>query len=300
MEEVRRRLPLRSMIYVGLAIMMNAVLAWIFRSYQRFGVQTFGAIVVNYFTCVATAWVAQGAFPLGPDPLNSTWGWWAAVLGTVFISGFYLTAVTIQQVGVATASVFQRMSLLLTVLVAVWFFGETWNVAKIAGLVLALLAVLLVNYVPGDQKGVGWSRWLLPALVLLLSACVEVGLQYGQRNLLDSAADEPRFVTGIFLSAGILGLFFLLVWGKRKGLRLGVPELVGGLVLGIPNYFSIYFIVAALGTGLGGSVVYPMVNVGSILLATGGAVLFFKERLSGLNWLGLGLALAAILAMGYA
>lgn len=288
------------MTYVVLAVLMNAVLAWIFRSYQRYGVQTFGAIVVNYFACVATAWVAQGASPLGPAPFQSSWWWWAALLGTVFISGFYLTAVTIQRIGVATASVFQRMSLLVTVLVAIWFFGETWNLAKVAGLVLALLAVMLVNYVPGRQQGQGWDRWLLPVLVLLLSACVEVGLQYGQRHLLDSAADEPRFVTGIFLSAGILGLLFLLIQGKRKGLRLGVPELIGGLVLGIPNYFSIYFIVAALGSGLGGSVVYPVVNVGSILLATAGAILFFREQLTALNWLGLVLALAAIIAMTYA
>ncbi len=71
-------------------------------------------------------------------------------------------------------------------------------------------------------------------------------------------------------------------------------NVAGGIVLGIPNYGSMLFLLMALGGGLEGSFVFPVVNVGVIAVTTIGAVWLFHERLSGINWLGIALAIAAI------
>jgi len=54
------------------------------------------------------------------------------------------------------------------------------------------------------------------------------------------------------------------------------------------------FLLMALGSGLEGSFVFPVTNVGIIFITTIGAVWLFQERLSRLNWLGIALAVAAI------
>jgi drug/metabolite transporter (DMT)-like permease len=50
----------------------------------------------------------------------------------------------------------------------------------------------------------------------------------------------------------------------------------------------------ALGQGLGGAFVFPVINVGIILATTLVAVVFFSEKPGRLNWVGLGLALLAL------
>ena len=66
------------------------------------------------------------------------------------------------------------------------------------------------------------------------------------------------------------------------------------------NFGSIYFLLAMLGVGWERSVVFPINNVAVILFSVFVALLFFKEKLSKLNWFGIILAIAAIVLIAYA
>jgi uncharacterized membrane protein len=56
-----------------------------------------------------------------------------------------------------------------------------------------------------------------------------------------------------------------------------------------------YFLVSALNnSGYQSSVLFPTINIGTVLLTTFFSLLYFKEILSKLNWLGLGLAVVGI------
>ena len=68
----------------------------------------------------------------------------------------------------------------------------------------------------------------------------------------------------------------------------------GGMILGVPNYGSMLFLLWALNGGLEGSFVFPVVNVSIIVATTIGAVALFQERLSKTNWIGIFLAVVAI------
>jgi len=68
----------------------------------------------------------------------------------------------------------------------------------------------------------------------------------------------------------------------------------------VPNYFSIYLILVMLNQGWKGSIIYPMLNVSVLLLSTLIAVIGFRERLTRLNWIGIGLATLSIIVMAYA
>ena len=77
-------------------------------------------------------------------------------------------------------------------------------------------------------------------------------------------------------------------------------DVIAGILLGIPNFFSIFLLLKMLNQGWNGSLMYPLVNVSVLLLSTMVAVIAFREKLNRLNWIGIGLASAAILIIAYA
>ena len=71
---------------------------------------------------------------------------------------------------------------------------------------------------------------------------------------------------------------------------------LGGIVLGVPNYYSMEFLLKALQTkGLESSTVFTINNVSIVILTTVFALTFFKEKLVKKNWIGIGLAIISIL-----
>lgn len=104
------------------------------------------------------------------------------------------------------------------------------------------------------------------------------------------------FSTTIFALAGTIGIFILIVQAVMRKLRITGKNILGGIILGIPNYFSIYFLVLALRSeGFESSVVFTLNNVAIVLLSTLLGILLFKERLLPKNWLGILLAIISIL-----
>jgi multidrug transporter EmrE-like cation transporter len=75
---------------------------------------------------------------------------------------------------------------------------------------------------------------------------------------------------------------------------------IAGLVLGVPNYFSIYFIIKALKNGMESSVVYPINHVGTVLFTSFLGVLIFKEKLIPKNYIGIVVAIVAIVMIAFA
>ena len=77
-------------------------------------------------------------------------------------------------------------------------------------------------------------------------------------------------------------------------------DILAGILLGIPNYFSIYFQLKALSAfDNNGAIVYPSLNIGIIIGSTLAAVLIFKERLSRVNQVGVALAVVVIFLLSH-
>ena len=88
----------------------------------------------------------------------------------------------------------------------------------------------------------------------------------------------------------------VLVVQKIKGvLSLEFKNIIAGIVLGIPNYFSIYFLVKALRSDLfDSSGIFTINNVAIVIVSTLLGIVFFKEQLSLKNWTGIILAVISI------
>jgi uncharacterized membrane protein len=82
-------------------------------------------------------------------------------------------------------------------------------------------------------------------------------------------------------------------------MRLHGPSWIAGILLGIPNFGSIYFLFRAIGNPhLTSSSVFPLNNMGVVLLTAIFGIVFFKEILSQKNWVGVLVSVAAILVIG--
>ena len=282
------------LLSLAACVAASTVISLIFAYFQRFGVRNLPAIVVNYFVCVACGVVFEGGLPLGAATLGEPWLPLALVLGFFFIGGFNLNALCVQRAGVAVTSVVQRISLLLSVGFAVLYYDEPLGWRQGIGVLLGVAAVVLtVRFERSAAQGSRRGVWVLPLAVFLVAGAIESLLTVAQRSF--GAGGDVSFTVGLFLWAGTLGLVYAVVRPPADGSpRLRWRDVVGGIALGIPNFFSIHLILVALDGGLDASTVFPVLNVSTIVLSALLALLLFGQRLSPKQWAGVAVAAVAI------
>ncbi len=285
-----------------LCILCSVTLVVLFKLFDRLKIDTFQAIVFNYLTAVFTGAFAR---PFNPELVlheKGNWIWWALGLGVFFISLFVIIGRSVSESGITLTTVANKMSLAIPVAAGVWLYNEQVNAVKFFGILLALAAVTFSSWkseTKSESKKHGKS-WLFPLIIFVGSGFLDTSMKYVETQVL-SPALTSIFLLLLFLTAGSIGIGILttgLVLGKMK---FHYRNLLGGIALGIPNYFSIYFLLEALSTsGLDSTVIFPIMNVGTVLLSAVSAIVMFREKLSVLNYLGLGLSIAAILMIAFA
>lgn len=284
------------MIYLILSILCSTAIVLLFKTLGVGKIQIFPTICLNYIVCVICAWITEGQFPINQSITQEPWFPYALFLGVIFITGFNITAMTVQVFSVTVAAVMQKMSLVLTVLYTIIFYQEDVNFLKITGISLALLAIILINWpekqIQGAKKIRKWYWYLFPAYTLLSSALIEI-IFFRVEKMTGNGADLG-FIALIFGIAGLLGNVVLVLGLIRGKIRFGWKEVAAGLSLGIINFGSIYYLLKVIGVGWEGSVVFPINNVSIITLSTIIAILFFKEKLLKINGIGLACAIVAI------
>ncbi len=278
-------------------ILTNTVIGFIFKMFPKYGVNTLQAIVVNYFVCVAMAGSVLGEFPIISNVHQTEWFPYALFLGFIFIIGFNVTALSFQKFGVTLTTIMQKMSLLLTVPVAIYMYNEEINAWKVFGLIAGLIAIYLTNKPKKSElkNAQNLSKWmvLLPLAVWLIAVCIETVLQYVETKILGGMGGL-NFVATLFGIAGTLGLILVIAGLISGKLVFSIKNIIAGIVLGVPNFFSIYLIIVAISEGWEGSKFFPYNNISIIALSAIIAYLFFSEKLSKVNVAGVVLAISAI------
>ncbi|MCR9228965.1 MAG: EamA family transporter [Flavobacteriaceae bacterium] len=282
------------MLYLILSVLSSTWIFIVFKLYGIYKVQTFVAIIINYITaCTVGLLLYDGTFSF-TDLLNSSWIWGPAAMGILFITIFNLMAKTSQVAGVAVASVATKMSLVIPVLFGVFLFNERLSYLEIAGVVLALTAVYLVS-VKGNGIHVDKKHLILPILVFLGSGAIDTSIKYFEEIHL-SDPEIPVFSAMIFGCAAVTGLLYTRLKPTVLNAEPTLKDIIGGLALGVPNYFSIYFLIRALRSGIWSSAaIFTLNNVAIVMLSTILGILLFKEKLSLKNWGGVALAILSII-----
>jgi drug/metabolite transporter (DMT)-like permease len=111
------------------------------------------------------------------------------------------------------------------------------------------------------------------------------------------ARSGAEFSSSLFAAFVLAGLaMFAYMFARRT--RWAVRNLVAGLILGLLNFSNIYFYLRAHQVfPHNPTLVFSAMNIGVISLGTLVGFLFFKEKLSWTNALGIALAIAAIVVL---
>ncbi len=299
------------MLYLILSILCSTLISLVFKSFNQFkDVKLFHAIVVNYWVCAIVGTMVLGESPITETTFQEPWFIGAVLLGIFFICTFYIIGLTVSVFGAAISAVTQRMSLVIPVLIAFSYYSEVATTFKIVGIALALVGVYLTNYKSKSEKelakttaennSVSKNRifLLLPIILFVTSGMVEAFLQYLQRTYFDASNEaQLPFTILLFGTAGVMGTIALVFQYIRKRETVNYQSVLGGIALGVPNLGSIYFLLKVLGE-MQGSVVFPINNVAVIVLVGIVAYFLFKEKLSLINILGIGLAVLSIIFIG--
>ncbi|HLP10649.1 MAG TPA: DMT family transporter [Flavobacteriales bacterium] len=286
------------MIYVIACILCSSVLYIIFKAFEIFKIDLLQAIVVNYIVASALGFVIAVNYynPATYQPVfSSPWWPYAILIGLMFISIFNLMGISSQKSGVSVTSVANKMSVVLPVIFGFAFLQEKITGLRIAGILLALVALYFVTRKPKDKQG----SLLFPVIIFFASGVLDIILGYCSGKYV-YRENTFQFTACLFMFAAFFGSVYLtiqVIGGKQK---IKSRNILAGIILGIPNFGSIVFVFKGLSaTGWDVSVFYPVLNMGTVLVAALLAFVFFKEKLSLINLAGVGVAILAIYLMAF-
>jgi drug/metabolite transporter (DMT)-like permease len=287
------------MIALLFSILSSSSIFVIFRLFPRFGVNTFHAIVFNYFTAFTCGYLLFGN-ELNPGSFTGEWPVFAGIAGVLFIALFILMGMSSQQNGVALTSIAGKMSMAVSLLLMLFLYHEHLTLLKSLGMLLAFTGVFLItwNGKSADSHNKG-SLWML--LILCFgSGILDVVLNYVQKFLLDNLSSSLFSAFG-FGIAGVIGLIIMLFQIMRKKSSFHFRNILAGIALGIPNYFSIYLLMDSYtSTGWQDTTVLAIINVSVVLISSLIGFMAFRESVNGNKIIGLFTAVLAILVLYFA
>jgi drug/metabolite transporter (DMT)-like permease len=251
--------------------------------------------MVNYLTAALLGFALNSSALSATDFQGSSWLLLGAITGVLFVVLFNWVALTTQRMGVTVASIATKVSLVIPVVLAVFLYGDTMPALKITGIVVALAAVFLSFY--KGPKGIplkGDGVLALPIVVFIGTGIIDTLIKYAQARHL-AASEFGIYISYLFLVASLTGFVWFLAERMIKKRRLDLKSLIAGVFLGIPNYYSIYFLLQTFEhSGMQSSVIFPINNIGIVLVSVIIAVLVYKEKLNGFNMAGILLAVISI------
>ena len=170
---------------------------------------------------------------------------------------------------------------------SIFMFGEIPTLVQGIGFAVAVAAIILINMDSG-KSATPFKAGLILLLVAggLGDAMSKVFEQYGAQEL------SGQFLFYTFGMALVLCTVLMLVRGEKPGWR----EAVFGALIGIPNFFSAKFLLAALGS-IPAVIVYPTFSVGTILVVTLAGIALFREKLNLRQWIASGIILVSLVLL---
>ncbi|MHA8106103.1 EamA family transporter [Aquirufa sp. 5-AUSEE-100C1] len=283
------------MLYLVLSVIFSVLLMVNFRAHARFQVDTRIAILLNYPVCFFTAYFHQpSAIPFQwPSTMDTAL---LMVMGVGFVITFLLSGFSTQRNGMAPTSLANNISLVIPVLINLFILktGGDITIPIAAGLVFSFAAIYFCSPKVNLESG------FKPVVSLLIAVFVAYGLTntlFGYLNsyLTAQVGGTLPFIM-MLLIGSMAGALIVLIWNSMKGnLNWNRNSVLAAIPLGLPNFFSFYFLLKALDDFQNNvAVVLTMYNLSVILLSAISAYLIFKEQMTKRQWLGLSLGCLGI------
>lgn len=218
---------------------------------------------------------------------------WGSLAGLVMFFAFYNFSRSLRTGSISTNAPIFRLSFTLTAALAIGFLGEPLTPTKLAGLGLALIAVLALA---GDAQGQPRATSSYGSLtrVLLATVAAGIGNLLYKVGLLAGSPPETLLATQAWVFCSLATLF---VWISDARIRPPSAGFAYGALVGVTLLAGFIALLNGLAVGPA-SVLIPVAQLGFVFTAVLGRVLF-AEALSWRKRGGLAVAAAALAALAF-
>lgn len=280
------------MLFLILSIICSVTIGIIFKTTRRYNCNSVQIITFNYVFAILFSYLAFSP-NLAEVSKTNPWNIYIA-LGVLLPVVFVMLAASIKHMGIVKTDAAQRLSLFIPILAAWFIFKEEFNIYKIIGLVIGFLALLFILRKPSENEQ---NKWIYPAIVLLGFGVIDI--LFKQIALYSTLP----FTTSLFLVfniALVVSLLIVICDLVSKKVKPELKNILFGALAGIFNFGNILFYLKAHQSfSKNPSTVFAGMNMGVIVLGSLIGILFFKEKLSKMNFLGVILALISIIFIVY-
>lgn len=207
------------------------------------------------------------------------------ISGIWYLAAFLFMQWNMRENGVVLSSTFNRLGVLVPTIMAMVVFKESPKMIQIIGIVIALVAIVLMQFEKGGDQGGNKKIWLV---VMLLSS----GFCDSLTNVYDKLGN-PILKDNYLLYTFFVALLCATALTIREKNKISKWDLFFGFIIGVPNYYSSRFMFEALKT-VPAVIAYPVSSVGTILAISVGSVILFKEKVSNQKKFALVLVMAAM------
>ena len=278
------------MVYLLLGIVCSSGVTLMMRFGEKRCKNKYSMLEGNYIACILLAFCFmkdRNIFPAGGSRSALAFG---AVNGVLFLAALVLCQMSIRKNGPILTSTFSKLGILIPTLMSVFLFKERPRVLQVAGILLALAAIVLIQF----EKNTGEAGFKTGLVLLLIAGGAADGMSKVFEQLGERKYDD-HFLFYTFLMAGLLCL--LLIWKEKEKIQLS--DLWCGLLVGIPNYLSTRFLLKAL-ADIPAYLTYPIYSVGTIAVVSLVSMTVYQDKLSKRQYAGIGVVMTALILLNVA
>ncbi len=283
------------MINILLSICSSTFIFIIFKFLERKNIESFPVIIINYLVAAFIGFL----FTSQDLQLKAGWQIPSAIIGILFILLFFVLSHSTRKAGIAVTTVAAKLSVVGPIVFSMLYDeSDNFNLVKLSGITLAVAAVILTVY-KKDRLISDPKKIYLPLILFIGMGLVDSLVKYSQMEFITENG-AAGFTSVLFFISFLSGLLFMIFRPEYFKTLLNLKSLAWGLGLGIVNFGSIYFLISALnnvnisGIRTDSSIIFGINNSGIVVLSVISGILVFKEKLSLLNRVGIGLSLVAI------
>lgn len=280
-----------AMLYLLATTLLATSIFIILRYFKRFGVDNLQAITANYMVAGTIGFIAYDK-PFGVSTIiEAPWLPLVLLIGVFFIAVFFLFALSTQKAGVAITAVSSKMSVVIPAAGGFILFGDQLSLLKVAGILAALLAFYF-TFKKKDKMLVNYAAMLLPILLFFGTGTNDLLMKYTDFRFVGD--DLLLKLSTIFVVSLVVGSLILMIKYIRGQVQLRFKNFLIGFFLGFVNFASTYTLFRSM-EYFDSSLLFPIRNTGVVALSAFAGLLLFKENLNRTNWIGIALAILAII-----
>ncbi len=206
------------------------------------------------------------------------------VVGVLFYVCFILYQKCVKNYGASMTGMFGKLGILVPMLTAIIVWKELPTELQALGIILSLVSILIVNINLKEKA------FILKGNLLLLFAVggmAEFANKLFQKYTIDGYKSLFLFV--VFFTAFLFSVHKTLKVKKK----VHIHDVKVGVMVGIPNLFSSFFLIKAL-SELSTPVVFSVYSAGSMILILLGSRIIFNETLKRKEWISIVMTIVAL------